>query len=237
MNDFYIGYLPNAPKNLARTTRRVVVMLFVAATVIASTLVVAQHPFDKADFEFGTLRSFEGTIEAQPYPTLLVSHPGAPEPARYLLVAKGKRGADVAVFDGQFVRLRATLVYRDAHTMLEIEPRSITRVEGGSTPPAPREVLGIVTVSGEIVDTKCYLGVMNPGRGKVHRDCAVRCLSGGIPPALLVSETGKLYLLTDADGAPLVPGRFRRHVGEPITLTGTAARVGDTLLLRVAAQQ
>jgi hypothetical protein len=29
-----------------------------------------------------------------------------------------------------------------------------------------------MTLTGEIVDSKCYLGVMNPGQGKVHRDCA-----------------------------------------------------------------
>ena len=42
--------------------------------------------------------------------------------------------------------------------------------------------LDTFTLIGEIVDSKRYLGVMNPGNGKVHRDCAVRCLSGGIPP-------------------------------------------------------
>jgi hypothetical protein len=41
---------------------------------------------------------------------------------------------------------------------------------------------------GEIVDTKCYLGVMTPGEDKVHRGCAVRCISRGVPPAFLVRD-------------------------------------------------
>jgi hypothetical protein len=241
MSDFYIGYLPNAPKDLARIIKRVVATLFVVAIVIASTLVVAQRPFDASNFEFGKVRSFEGTIQARPYPTLLVTHAGATEPARYLLVAKGKHGADVAAFDGQRVRLRATLIYRDHHTMLEVEPGSIAvAVEEGAdgssnaSNSAGAEIdLGPVTLTGEIVDTKCYLGVMNPGRGKVHRDCAARCLSGGIPPALLVRSTGELYLLTDASGAPLPSARFLARAGEPLTLRGTAFQRGQTRLLRV----
>jgi hypothetical protein len=39
---------------------------------------------------------------------------------------------------------------------------------------APKN-LGEFDLVGEIVDSKCYLGNMNPGNGKVRRDCAVRC--------------------------------------------------------------
>jgi hypothetical protein len=93
----------------------------------------------------------------------------------------------------------------------------------------PAEVdLGHAQLTGEIVDSKCYFGVMNPGRGKVHRDCAVRCLSGGIPPALLVR---------DASGqmATVLIGNFRRelldHVAEPVTLHGRLARSSGRLIL------
>jgi hypothetical protein len=55
--------------------------------------------------------------------------------------------------------------------------------------------LGEVDLVGEIVDSKCYLGNMNPGNGKVHRDSAVRCLSGGIPP---------VFATNDFNGSPAV---------------------------------
>jgi hypothetical protein len=65
------------------------------------------------------------------------------------------------------------------------------------------ETLGLQELTGELVDTKCYFGVMRPAVGKVHRGCAVRCLSGGIPPGLLVrngNESSTVYLLEDRDG-------------------------------------
>ena len=48
--------------------------------------------------------------------------------------------------------------------------------------------LGMSTLVEELVDTKCFLGVMRPASGNVHRGCAVRCLGGGAPPALLVRD-------------------------------------------------
>ena len=47
---------------------------------------------------------------------------------------------------------------------------------------------------------KCYLGVINPGNGKVHRDCAVRCLSGGVTPVFATNDfNGRptILVLTD----------------------------------------
>ena len=65
---------------------------------------------------------------------------------------------------------------------------------------------------------------MNPGEGKVHRDCAVRCISGGIPPALRAG--GKLYLLAGVN-----PRDILHMVAEPLTVAGRLARSGDTLIL------
>ena len=94
---------------------------------------------------------------------------------------------------GQFVTLRGTLIYRGNQTMIEAQPASIKASEnpnGKIAPPAPvqRINLGRQTLVGEIVDSKCFLGVMNPGRSAPHRACAVRCISGGIPPVLLVRQ-------------------------------------------------
>ena len=50
------------------------------------------------------------------------------------------------------------------------------------------EKLGINSIKGEIVDSKCYFGAMRPGFGKTHRACAVRCISGGIPPVLAATN-------------------------------------------------
>jgi hypothetical protein len=47
---------------------------------------------------------------------------------------------------------------------------------------------------------------MRPGHGKVHRACAIRCLSGGVPPGLLVRDElggSVVFLLAGRDGEPL----------------------------------
>jgi hypothetical protein len=90
--------------------------------------------------------------------------------------------------------------------------------------------LGEVQLTGEIVDSKCYFGVMNPGNGKVHRDCAARCISGGIPPALLVR---------DAEGRSdtVLLAKWNRellkHIAEPVTLRGRLSTAAGRLMLRL----
>jgi hypothetical protein len=86
---------------------------------------------------------------------------------------------------------------------------------------------------GEIVDSKCFLGVMNPGQLTPHRACAIRCISGGIPPVLLVrSKNGPaIYLLlVAADGKPVNP-QVLDLVAEPVQITGEVERQGGLFIL------
>ena len=238
MNDFYVGYLPKAPPALARFVRRLTLLLCLLGVAIALALVTGQMPFANSAFEYGKIRGFEGIIDARPYPTLLVARPGevrsGDKHSRYLLVAPGKHGADniVAGFDGKEVRLKGQLIYRASETMIEIEPGSISTLTGHPAPETPTVDLGAVTVTGEIVDSKCYLGVMNPGNGKVHRDCAARCISGGIPP-IFVTLDGEQFLLVGPEGTAIAPDALREFVAEPITITGEALRRGEARILRV----
>ena len=121
--------------------------------------------------------------------------------------------------------------------MLEVMPGSITPVVARA--PSSHIVpvsSGSIEVTGEIVDTKCFLGVMNPGRSKVHRDCAARCISGGVPPALLVEAGGKsrLYLLAGADGAPLDPRTILDRVAEPVIVRGELWKLGESYSIHVS---
>src|SRR6266404_7546061 len=239
MNDFYVGYLPHAPTALARFMRKVIVALGFLAVTVALVLVVGQMPFANSVFEYGKLHSFEGVVLTRPFPTLLVARPvetGQQDKySRYLLVAPGKHGADdlVAGFDGKRVRLQGQLIYRDGGTMVEITPGSITVVD---TAPADQETtrdLGTVMLTGEIVDSKCYLGVMNPGQGKVHRDCAARCLSGGIPPIFISTDRHEQLLLVGLDGRALGRDALREFIAEPIQIQGELLETGSTQLLKV----
>jgi hypothetical protein len=227
--EFYVGYQPKAPDRLARAMRRAVSGLFAVGLLVCAILIAGQAPFAASSFEFRKYRDYEGDLINWPYPMLLAGH------HRYLLVLPGKHGAveETHGLDGKRVRLRAALIRRGPDRMLELDPGSLTAIGVGRPADAPRD-LGPVTLTGEIVDTKCHLGVMNPGNGHVHRDCAVRCISGGAPPGFLVRDAHgetQLLLLAGGDGRQL--GReVLNFVAEPVSIRGRLVRSGATLILK-----
>jgi hypothetical protein len=237
-DDFYIGYRRRAPAGVRRFLRRTVAALLLAAAAVAVTLAGLQGEFDPGVFEFGVVRDFEGVIQEQPHPLLLVARPGdaGGELSRYLLVAGGKHGAgdEVAGLDGQGARLRGTLIHRQGQTMVEVVGGSTEAVADGPPAEAGGAVdLGVRTLRGEIVDSKCFFGVMKPGRGKPHRACAALCIRGGIPPVLRVeTDAGehRHFLLTDEAGRA-VNDRVLDLIAEPVEITGRLQRTGDLLVL------
>jgi hypothetical protein len=135
--------------------------------------------------------------------------------------------------------------------MFEVAPGTIAArpVFVGDAPEAtvvsvrPREGAP-VTLRGEIVDSKCFLGVMAPGEGKTHKDCASLCLRGGIPPAFVVRDregrTALLLLVSESGDSLAGHAAALRLAGEPIEVTGvvddavtpSGAREGDWRMLR-----
>ena len=240
-DEFYVGHLPNAPPRLARFVRRTVVGLLALAVVLATLIAVLQPPFDDGTFEFGLTRTFSGTLDATPYPTLLVRRPGLAAPgvvgaSPYSLVGFGKftDRSEVTGREGQVVELDGSLVYNRRRLMIEVDPGSVEETENPSASVVSGVVeLGTYTLVGEIVDAKCFLGVMKPGRGKTHRACASLCIRGGIPPMLLVEtvagERRSLLLVDEAGQA--VNDRVLDHVAEPVQITGRVRRDGETLYL------
>ncbi len=235
MSEFFVGYLPTIPPGIARTVRRAVIGIMLGVVAATIILVASQHRFAPAAFEYGNVRDFEGVIEERPYPAILVKRPGlVPSDvrySRYMLVGAGKHGADVAGHAGRYVKLRGMLIYRGHETLIEVVPASLQATAGPSFAPDTPVNLGPVTLAGEIVDSKCYFGVMNPGAGKVHRDCAARCLSGGIPPAFIaIDPEGRshVYMLTNKDGGKIPADWAADHAARPITLCGDLMKSDDT---------
>jgi hypothetical protein len=94
-----------------------------------------------------------------------------------------------------------------------------------------------VTLHGEIIDPKCYLGAMKPGGGKTHKGCAALCLRGGVPP-MLVTRTGgrEVYcLLVTAEGG-LADEEAIPYVGDAVSIRGRLERDADLLRLAIAPQ-
>jgi len=245
-DEFYIGWESKSPQGIGSWMRRIVLLLLLLSAGLGLAMVAAQRSIGVSVFEWGTIKDFSGILQIKPYPHLLVLRPGsARQPAdfsSYYLVKPFKFGLDpelVNRLDGQTVSLRGTLIYRGNQTMIEALPDSIKLIEHRDARLASAAVaqpvsLGRRTLVGEIVDSKCYLGVMNPGQLTPHRACAIRCISGGCPPVLLVRQTNgaALYLLLVAgDGRP-VNKRVLDMVAEPLQITGEVVRQGSLLILR-----
>lgn len=234
--EFYVGYEPQAPPGLVRHRRRTVLALLLAAPVVAALAAGFQGPFADAVFEYGQPRSFEGRLIEGPYPALEVERPAEHAGETHLLVARGKRGAAalVAGLDGHAVALEGQLIYRGDAKMIEIGAGGVLdRGPAGERRPGGRS-LGEQRLAGEIVDGKCYLGVMKPGAGKPHRACAARCISGGAPAMLRAEDRGgetALYLLVGRDGRPLGP-ELLPWVAEPVAVAGEVVRSGRLWQLR-----
>jgi hypothetical protein len=261
-DEFYVGWEDAAPKSMRAFLRRIAVGLLILAIVLAIALALAQRAIGVSVFEWGTLKAFSGTLRSQPYPHLLVARPGAESDqtrfSSYYLVNPWKFGLDTATadrLDGKVVSLKGTLIYRGGQTMIEVVPDSIRPIaapanasatasahpsvnavaEGIATPAGGTPVqLGEQRLVGEIVDSKCFLGVMNPGQLITHRACAIRCISGGIPPVLLVRQANgnaHYLLLVSREGRP-VNQAVLSLVAEPVEITGEVQRHGGWLILR-----
>jgi hypothetical protein len=245
MNDeFYIGWEAKAAAGIGRTARCAAVVCLVLSLVMPVVLAVSQRMIGTSVFEWGDLKTFTGVLQTQPYPHLLVPRPGNVAGragfSTYYLVAPWKFGLDreaITRLDGKSVSLKGALIYRGNQTMIETKPEWIAlstngvRHEPGAT---PHRSLGKKTRIGEIVDSKCFLGVMNPGQLTPHRACAIRCISGGVPPLLLVRQTNgapTYLLLVTAEGRP-VNQQVLDLVAEPVEITGEIEQQGELLILR-----
>jgi len=229
-DDFYVGYRQRTTPALRRSTRVITMALLAIAAVVVLALVTSQPRFAMSHFEYGVYGSYEGQLVEWPYPMLLTRD------AAFLLTGEGKFGvaASVRGHDGDHVHLRGSLGERGPDRMLQVDLHTMRFSSGQPSARSSPIDLGSVVLTGEIVDTKCHLGVMNPGDGKVHRECAVRCISGGAPPGFLVRDAAgqrQLLLLVGSDGRAL--GReVLDYVAEPVAISGRLVRHGATLVLK-----
>jgi len=73
------------------------------------------------------------------------------------------------------------------------------------------------TITGEVVDTGCYLA--HAAKGEKHISCATKCLQQGMPMGLLTSN-GTLYLVT-LDHDNLDPyNSLKDMAGKTVSVTG-----------------
>jgi len=237
-DDFYVGYLPLPPGH-ARVLRIGIPALLWACAIVAGALAWTQRdpgPTSWSALADGKVSTWTGVYRNEPYP-MLESLTDDGTPVTYLIVKQGKLGAPdgLGIHDGKKVWVEGWAITRQGRTMIELAPDEGFRpdIEHTTyTPPAPPERLGTVTLRGEIVDSKCFLGAMKPGDGKGHRACATLCIDGGVPPTLVTDGYSRFIMLTTDTGesaAELV----RPYIAQPVEITGELERRGDLFVLRV----
>ncbi len=218
-DDFYIGWL-TAPKHLVQFLFPVVGSMATIFLIGAMVLAAYQKHPGTGQWEDQRIVTLRGVVGTDPYATLWVSGENQNESVRaYLLVEDGKLGALPRVSrllgDGRNkvpVDVRGTILHRDDRWMIALaaDESGIRVLDADESTIAigrlleqRREPTEPVTLQGEIIDPKCYLGAMRPGGGKTHKACAMRCIAGGIPPMLVTRDPTMgetYYLLVDEHG-------------------------------------
>ncbi len=242
LDEFFVGYLP-VPPAVARFARGVASVALVGLAAVAGALASVQRPLGQGQFAWDTESEFCGRLQTSPIPglwTVASAAPlGTPFTGAFLpLVGEGKLGPDAQLLAAgdRDLALRGHRIERYGKQMIEVTGETPLGgrdvAEPGMAPPA-QVSLGRQLLRGEIVDSKCWFGVMKPAQGKAHKDCAIRCISGGAPPAFVVRSAGAdgrertlVLLLAATDSAPLGP-RILDFVAEPVEISGEVSRLGD----------
>jgi hypothetical protein len=251
-NDFYIGWKNEMPPKSKSLIKKILIPLFVFAPILFLVIVLLQKPFNNHLFEFGTTSEITGTYFHTPFPMLIADDQMVKEGLSkdILLVGYGKFGAEGTMnliqekngnLNGKKITLQGTLTYGGGKTILELtqEEASFLKIENQSTAQSPLKTPSPISVKGEIIDPKCYFGVMKPGEGKVHKSCATRCISGGIPPVLR-RETGdaktpfQYYLLVDQKGGN-INKEILPFIAEQVSIAGMTSSFSswDVLYINV----
>lgn len=248
--EFYIGWMPVAPDGLSRHIRKSLIALMILLLTAGILLALGQRKFSTASFEYGRFSEVKGIYQQLPVPSLkVISEEDATGKKALItipLVGYGKFGAEGIIaslekeinlqLDQREVIFKGVLIYSDGKSLLQIDkyddPLVYYSAHTGSSHSAIRD-LGVVQLNGEVLDPKCYFGVMKPGQGKPHRDCAIRCIEGGMSPVFYVrNEKGAsdYYLLVGSDGRKL-DKELRDIIAEPVTLKARAVQQDDWIIL------
>lgn len=236
-DDFFIGWAktPDVDRRF---------MLGAGLSIITGTAAVGigiaarQRPVGPGTWAMGEVREWRGIAAAEPYGMLRTRDLDGTERTA-LLACQGKCGvsAKIGALAGKPVVVKGSLIQRNAHAMIAVidgldwireDPEG--SIDGLAFPDP--EPLMQVTLSGEIMDTKCWFGAMRPARGKIHKSCASLCIRGGLPPAFYVrdlqDQTALLVMTSGGYGhnTDLLP-----YVAEPVSITGQVQRFGDLFLL------
>jgi len=234
---FYVNYLP-VPASLRRFLWLIAGAMVAITLGIAGAIAAVQRDPGSGEWRLDAPVELEGVLVAQPYPMLIQLD----EERVVALVGEGKLAANIGdVTTPVVARVRGNIITRDGKTLLEIAgPDAVTVVVTTDQHPtvAPTKSAR-VELSGQIIDPKCYFGVMKPGEGITHKACAALCLRGGIPPMFMTQQSDgarRYHLLLDAKQGPVTGADLESLidvVGEPVSIAGVPSSFSGVSTLAV----
>ncbi|NOS56091.1 MAG: hypothetical protein HOP37_07525 [Cyclobacteriaceae bacterium] len=235
--EFFVGYLNDVPVLTKRFLKKTALCLLGIILIVATVLSLNQKPFSNSNFDYGIVSTLEGHLFLKPFPHLRLVNTTTNESC--LLVGFGKAGAEKTLnefevklghLSGKRIRLKGQLIHGNGKRLLQISANDFPELLNEFKEETPTESVAekITTHEGEIVDPKCFFGVMKPGEGKPHRACAIRCISGGIPPVL--HSATEDYLLFDENRQP-VNREVVSLVGDVVTLKGRIVTIYNWKIL------
>ena len=243
---FFVGYL-DMPNALKKFYVPLSLGMLVFSAMMGYIFASQQSSIADATWQTESTVTFTGLLTVDPYPVLHRIHPQESEEVEsVLLVRQGKFSAEefATSFSGQMVSITGFPISRGGWTMLELRSAediiAIDKDQADHAAVIRTKVaavsLGNVTLIGEIADSKCFLGVMKPGEGTVHKACAEVCLLGGIPTMLVVrdqSDNRYGYILTLPDGGS-ASGLLAERAADDVEIYGELMQKGDLLYLRMS---
>lgn len=237
--EIYVNYLPVPPK-LLRSLRWSIPLSLWVLCIVTFLWASSQPNPGSAVWEDGKPIKLQGIIISQPYPILFTQDSNGLTQA-VVLVEVGKIGSLTRSksLNGRPVIASGWPLHRDGRRMLELEPNEQALIIDDNPPTHPPlptiKPIGPITLRGEIVDSKCFLGAMKPGEGKTHKECATLCIRGGIPPMFITRDaagTTTYYLLQSPTGGPIDPA-LHPFIADPIEINADLSTWGNLNILNV----
>ncbi len=243
--EFFVPYIEGSlGKRTQKSIRRFALLSILVIALAAILFSISQQPFKDSTFELTTVTKITGVYYENPYPMLRVQQDDGSFKS-IVLLGFGKSSAnpylekikqEIPDLNGRKLSIEGNLIYYNDKTLIQItDEEKVKLVKTDATFLLLPKELATMTFQGEIIDPKCYFGVMKPGKGKIHRSCAVRCIAGGIPPVFATTDDNdiaKYFLITDLEGNP-INDQILSHVGKPADITGVVEKLEDWYVLKI----
>jgi len=237
-DELYVGWSGEAPKGYSNAAKKFLLVGLFLMLLVGVLFVTNQSRYIDSKYEYGVLQEVSGYLVQNPVWGLRVEKDG--EINTIPIVGFGKMGPESTLTqmmethqlsEGTMVTLRGMLTHYQGKSLMELTEGEHSLVNVGEQVMLDRNITreGVKTLEGEIVDPKCFFGVMNPAFKAVHRSCAIRCILGGMPPLLAIRENGAFvdYYFLHGKEMESISKELLPFVGVPIKVSGQVASYDD----------